>query len=189
MGMEDEVSATAHQPPAIPTLVACFCCGEEFDSWQLQWCEGRSERELPTSMRNPKSDTTAPSGCWCCPTEGCEGAGFLVDIWPVDPEWRDENGERVQPFGLDLADLEPGSALFGNDGGPEDSALDDPDGPFAADWLDDDSLDDDLLDDSEEDDDNDDEDDDEGFVIGDEHYNFDPGGYIHHDPEMDYFDE
>jgi hypothetical protein len=31
----------------------------------------------------------------CCPTPGCDGIGFCFDIWPTDPEWRDEHGNRV----------------------------------------------------------------------------------------------
>ena len=31
-------------------------------------------------------------GFWCCPMPGCDGIGFGFDIFPVDPEYRDERG-------------------------------------------------------------------------------------------------
>ena len=34
-------------------------------------------------------------GFWCCPIAGCDGRGFCFDIFPTDPDWRDEHGERV----------------------------------------------------------------------------------------------
>lgn len=67
-------------PPAIPTEVECLHCGEVYDSWRILWQE---------------DETCAFGGHWCCPTPGCGGLGFLFDIWPTDPEWRDENGELV----------------------------------------------------------------------------------------------
>src|SRR5260221_11653180 len=68
-------------PPEISILVHCLHCGEEYDSWQIEFREG----EGPTGN----------AGAWCCPTPGCDGVGFCFDIFPVDPEWTDENGERV----------------------------------------------------------------------------------------------
>jgi len=69
------------RPPAIPTEVSCIHCGEVYDSYLIEWREGAG----------PVGDT----GAWCCPTPGCDGLGFLFDIWPTDPEWRDEHGNKV----------------------------------------------------------------------------------------------
>ena len=66
-------------PPAIPTLVGCLHCGEEYDSYRIEWrvetCTDGKER-----------------GFWCCPTPGCGGIGFGFDILPVDPDYQDEFG-------------------------------------------------------------------------------------------------
>lgn len=70
------------KPPAIPTVVGCLHCGEEYDSYLIEW-------RVSTSADGKQY------GFWCCPTPGCDGAGFLFDIFPVDPEYRDENGEKI----------------------------------------------------------------------------------------------
>jgi hypothetical protein len=67
------------RPPAIPTLVGCIHCGQEYDSYRIEWriepdAEGR------------------PHGWWCCPIPGCDGKGFGFDILPVDPNYQDERG-------------------------------------------------------------------------------------------------
>ncbi len=69
-------------PPAIPTLVGCIHCGQEYDSYRIEWriepdAEGR------------------PHGWWCCPIPGCDGKGFGFDILPVDPNYQDEHGGWV----------------------------------------------------------------------------------------------
>jgi len=69
------------RPPAIPTEVSCLHCGQVYDSYLIEWRDGAG----------PAGDP----GAWCCPTPGCDGLGFLFDIWPTDPEWRDENGNKV----------------------------------------------------------------------------------------------
>jgi hypothetical protein len=69
-------------PPAIPTLVHCIHCGEEYDSYRITW---RLETDGDGSVH----------GFWCCPTPRCGGMGFGFDIFPVDPEYRDENGELM----------------------------------------------------------------------------------------------
>ena len=78
------------RPPAIPIEVYCLHCGEEYQSYLIEY--------------RPISDTQ--QGFWCCPTERCGGAGFLFNIFPADPEWRSEHGERVGWFddGEDDAD-------------------------------------------------------------------------------------
>jgi hypothetical protein len=80
-------------PPAIPTLVGCLHCGEEFDSYLIEW---RVERDADDK----------PRGYWCCPTPNCDGRGFGFDIFPCDPEYRDENGELMwSDDGFDEDDL------------------------------------------------------------------------------------
>ena len=69
--------ADPFKPPAIPTEVGCLHCGEEYDSYLIEW---RVETLADGSQR----------GFWCCPTPGCDGAGFGFDILPTDPEYRDE---------------------------------------------------------------------------------------------------
>jgi hypothetical protein len=69
-------------PPAISTVVHCIHCGEEYDSYRIEW---RIERDLDGQSH----------GFWCCPMENCDGKGFGFDIFPVDPEYRDENGELM----------------------------------------------------------------------------------------------
>jgi len=70
------------KPSAISTLVGCLHCGEEYDSYRIEW------RVL--SDRDGR-----PHGFWCCPIENCDGRGFGFDIFPVDPEYRDENGDKM----------------------------------------------------------------------------------------------
>jgi hypothetical protein len=65
-------------PPAISTLVCCLHCGEEYDSYRIEWRIERTE--------------SGPRGFWCCPTPGCDGKGFGFDILPVDPDYQDEHG-------------------------------------------------------------------------------------------------
>jgi hypothetical protein len=69
-------------PPAISTIVHCIHCGEEYDSYRIEW---RVERDTDGQEH----------GFWCCPMPGCGGMGFGFDIFPVDPEYRDENGELM----------------------------------------------------------------------------------------------
>lgn len=78
---DDRDGAEYFKPPEIPTQICCMQCGEIYESYLIQWRDG----EGPPGL----------SGAWCCPTPGCSGVGFLFDIWPTDPEWRDEYGDRV----------------------------------------------------------------------------------------------
>jgi len=67
------------RPPAVPTLVACLHCGQDYDSYRIK--------------RRIRTDADArPHGFWCCPIAGCDGIGFGFDILPVDPTYRDERG-------------------------------------------------------------------------------------------------
>jgi hypothetical protein len=84
MTQYDPLNAEADpfHPPAIPTLVGCLHCGEEYDSYLIEW---RVEQDIHGN----------PHGFWCCPTPNCGGRGFGCDIFPCDPEYRDENGELM----------------------------------------------------------------------------------------------
>jgi len=57
-------------------------CGEEFDSYIIEW-------------RVSTDKGGATMGFWCCPTPGCDGKGFGFDIFPLDPDYLDENGDRM----------------------------------------------------------------------------------------------
>jgi putative addiction module component (TIGR02574 family) len=74
--------ADPFRPPAVPTQVSCLHCGQEYDSYLIEW---RVE---------PRADGT-PQGFWCCPTPGCDGLGFGFDILPTDPNYQDERGGWV----------------------------------------------------------------------------------------------
>lgn len=65
-------------PPAISAMVGCLHCGQEYDSYRIEW------RILDTA--------NGPHGFWCCPIPGCDGRGFGFDILPTDPDYRDEHG-------------------------------------------------------------------------------------------------
>lgn len=61
------------KPPDEPCRVRCLHCGQEYDSDKIVWRD------------------TGDRGFWCCPVEGCGGAGFTFDIHPVDsPLWSDD---------------------------------------------------------------------------------------------------
>jgi hypothetical protein len=68
------------RPPDIPIEVHCRHCGQEYESYLIKW--------VPDETYHNK-------GFWSCPTPGCDGIGFCFDIWPTDPDWRDENGQKV----------------------------------------------------------------------------------------------
>lgn len=62
---------TAFSPPDEPIAVKCLHCGESYRSDQIVW-EVRSQfLDVPL---------------WWCATDGCDGAGFKFDIFPVDHE-------------------------------------------------------------------------------------------------------
>ena len=68
-------------PPPVPTEVECVHCSQRYSSSQIRW--------MPSNWLNPDY------GFWCCPMANCDGKGFLLDIWPTDPNYRDEHGNRV----------------------------------------------------------------------------------------------
>jgi len=70
------------RPPPVPIEVQCIHCGQDYDSYRIEWREELDENgEI--------------QGFWCCPTPGCDGKGFGFDILPTDPEYRDERGGWV----------------------------------------------------------------------------------------------
>jgi hypothetical protein len=103
-------------PPAEPVQVECIHCGMRYTSDQIVWIKSGDQ------------------GFWRCPVEGCDGAGFGFDIFPVDDpiiSGRDEDND----FGLtddeeseldedddlqDDDDDDEGSDLGGGDGGLTD---------------------------------------------------------------------
>ena len=101
------------RPPAVPTLVACLHCGQEYDSYRIEWrveeAEGRAH------------------GFWCCPVPGCGGRGFGCDILPVDPGYRDERGGWVYDDEEEMdesgEDGQPPGDTRGHSSGDGDEAL------------------------------------------------------------------
>jgi hypothetical protein len=99
-------------PPVISTVVHCIHCGEEYDSYRIEW---RIERDMDGKEH----------GFWCCPMPSCDGKGFGFDIFPVDPEYRDENGELMwcsdeDGFESDEFDDEDSEVSFFTDDDDED---------------------------------------------------------------------
>lgn len=64
-------------PPSIPVEVHCLHCGQVYESYLIEW------RSDDIGIKNCK-------GFWCCPIPGCDGKGFGFDIFPIDPDYRDE---------------------------------------------------------------------------------------------------
>lgn len=75
-------AADCFRPPVLSTLVGCLHCGEVYESYLIEW---RIERDGDGRQ----------FGSWCCPISGCVGRGFGFDIFPIDQDWTDENGERM----------------------------------------------------------------------------------------------
>jgi hypothetical protein len=70
------------KPPAIATQVSCLHCREVYDSYLIEW-------------RIEKTSDGSAHGFWCCPMPACNGRGFGFDIFPIDPNYRDEDGEAM----------------------------------------------------------------------------------------------
>lgn len=82
VGMKDEAWDDPFRPPEVAVAVQCLHCGEEYESYLIEWREGAcGDGEV--------------RGFWCCPTPGCDGIGFGFDILPTDPNYRDERGGWV----------------------------------------------------------------------------------------------
>ena len=69
------------RPPTVPVIVHCLHCDQEYESYLIHWVEDAIESDSP--------------GFWCCPTPGCDGKGFGFDIFPIDPDYRDEQGNLM----------------------------------------------------------------------------------------------
>ena len=94
-------------PPTQPQLVGCLHCGEEYDSWRIEW------------RVNDRGH-----GFWCCPTPGCGGAGFGMDIWPADFDddgtWTDADGRELHwDFGDDEEDEDDDFEFDDSGDGPD----------------------------------------------------------------------
>jgi hypothetical protein len=62
--------------------VGCLHCQQTYESYLIEW-------------RIEKCSDGKERGFWCCPTLGCDGRGFGFDIFPTDPDYRGEDGERM----------------------------------------------------------------------------------------------
>ena len=69
------------RPPTVPVMVHCLHCDQEYESYLIHWVDETTESDAP--------------GFWWCPTPGCDGKGFGFDIFAVDPDYRDEQGNLM----------------------------------------------------------------------------------------------
>lgn len=83
--MKPDPDSDCFRPPAVNTEVGCLHCQQVYDSYRIEWREGADADGRPW-------------GFWCCPVPGCDGKGFLFDIFPTDPEYRDEDGRLVYTY-------------------------------------------------------------------------------------------
>ena len=75
------------KPPKESVLVHCLHCGKEYESYEIVW--------VPFADDAPEEKHRLP-GIWSCPIDGCDGAGFCFDIFPVDEDYVDpETGEKI----------------------------------------------------------------------------------------------
>jgi hypothetical protein len=81
--MPDDPKSDPFRPPEIPTEVGCLHCQQVYESYLIEW------RERTCADGKVR-------GFWCCPTPGCDGAGFGFDILPTDPEYQDEHGGWIR---------------------------------------------------------------------------------------------
>ena len=66
-------------PPDVPIMVYCLHCGKEYMSSEMVPPDGKRTEEMM-------------EGFWWCGTPGCNAGGFGLDVFPVDPEWKDPKG-------------------------------------------------------------------------------------------------
>jgi hypothetical protein len=93
------------KPPPGSVLVHCIHCGEEYESYRIEW--------------RVYDEPDGRHGFWCCPIEECDGKGFGFDIFPIDREeaarfgieiWDDEDGEDDEFHDEDWDDAPPRSS-------------------------------------------------------------------------------
>jgi hypothetical protein len=72
-------------PPDDPIMVYCMHCGKEYMSSEMIPPSGGKQRR---AARTPEM----MEGIWWCATPGCNAGGFGLDVFPVDPEWKDPKG-------------------------------------------------------------------------------------------------
>lgn len=101
MDRDLDPDADCFKPPPGSILVHCLHCGEEYESYRIEWriFDGPDGKH----------------GMWCCPIEGCDGAGFGFDIFPIDADDAeqfgmmifdddDEDDDQEEDFNLDEED-------------------------------------------------------------------------------------
>jgi DNA-directed RNA polymerase subunit N (RpoN/RPB10) len=95
------------RPPSVPTQVWCLHCGKNYSSALMEYRIITDDGDL--------------HGFWCCPIEGCGGAGFCFDIFPMDPNAEDPD------FPVDRNYVDPDGRDIGHwvDDPPADPATDD----------------------------------------------------------------
>jgi hypothetical protein len=117
------------RPPPLSIIVHCLHCNEEYDSYRIEW-------------RVEKDPDGKSHGFWCCPIEGCDGKGFGFDIFPIDPEYRDEHGDLMWMEDDDESDDDEAEAdeefddqLPSNGNGSNGSNHEDPIGDIGEDEI------------------------------------------------------
>jgi hypothetical protein len=93
--------ADPFKPPPGSILVHCIHCGEEYESYRIEW----RVFDRPDGRH----------GLCCCPIEGCDGAGFGFDIFPVDEEQAAELGIMMFSDDDDDEDFDSDDDDFGPD--------------------------------------------------------------------------
>ena len=101
--MPSDQDSDPFKPPETSTTVGCLHCGEEYESYLIEW------------RVFPRPDGSE-NGFWCCPTPGCDGKGFGFDIFPTDPDYFDEDLRWVDDAEEENADSETNGF---HEGGPE----------------------------------------------------------------------
>jgi hypothetical protein len=79
MALPPDARDDPFRPPCEACQVECIHCGQRYSSDEIVWHSGKDGK-----------------GFWCCPIEGCDGAGFGFDIWPLKAEAEAEEEEYDQ---------------------------------------------------------------------------------------------
>ncbi len=111
------------RPPTVPVMVHCLHCDQEYESYLIHWVDETTEADIP--------------GFWWCPTPGCDGKGFGFDIFPVDPDYRDEQGNLMWVEDDDDEDYDEADGPVDLEAETEDWEVDVPRYPPAEDIEDD----------------------------------------------------